>query len=115
MPTLRASDDLGSVVTARVCDFRGAALKDRHSAHFSHAVGLNTSGLGIRTNPRVRTVWFVGAMGLLDDAIREHLELKRLRGADPGDVAREEQAALGPVRRGDETVPDDRQGEEAAE
>jgi hypothetical protein len=29
-------------------------------------------------------------MGLLDDAIREHLELKRLHGADPGAVAREE-------------------------
>jgi hypothetical protein len=41
-------------------------------------------------------------MGLLDDAIREHLELKRLRGADPGDVAREEDAALGPVPRRDE-------------
>jgi hypothetical protein len=41
-------------------------------------------------------------MGLLDDAIREHLELKRLRGADPGVVAREEQDALGPVpHRGD--------------
>jgi hypothetical protein len=38
-------------------------------------------------------------MGLLDDAIREHLELKRLRGADPGDVAREEHDALGPVPR----------------
>lgn len=38
-------------------------------------------------------------MGLLDDAIREHLELKRLRGADPGDVARSEQEALGPVER----------------
>jgi hypothetical protein len=37
-------------------------------------------------------------MGLLDDAIREHMELKRLRGADPGEVAREEQDALGPVR-----------------
>lgn len=36
---------------------------------------------------------------MLDDAIREHLEIKRLRGADPGDVAREEQDALGPVRR----------------
>ena len=43
-------------------------------------------------------------MGLLDDAIREHLELKRLGGADPGDVAREEHNALGPVRRGDETT-----------
>jgi hypothetical protein len=39
-------------------------------------------------------------MGLLDDAIREHLELKRLRGADPGDVARAEQDALGAVRGG---------------
>lgn len=37
-------------------------------------------------------------MGLLDDAIREHLELKRLRGADPGEVARAENDALGPVR-----------------
>ncbi len=36
-------------------------------------------------------------MGLLDDAIREHMELKRLRGADPSVVAREEQDALGPV------------------
>ena len=45
-------------------------------------------------------------MGLLDDAIREHLELKRLRGADPGDVAREEDAALGPVHRQDELEPD---------
>ena len=35
-------------------------------------------------------------MGLLDDAIREHLELKRLRGADPGLVAREEHEAFGP-------------------
>jgi hypothetical protein len=33
-------------------------------------------------------------MGLLDEAIREHLELKRLRGADPGEVAREEREAL---------------------
>lgn len=45
-------------------------------------------------------------MGLLDDAIREHLELKRLRGADPSDVAREEDAALGPVHRRDEPDPD---------
>ena len=27
-------------------------------------------------------------MGLLDDAIREHLELKRRRGANPDEVAR---------------------------
>jgi hypothetical protein len=33
-------------------------------------------------------------MGLLDDAIREHLELKRRRGADPSEVAREQQEVL---------------------
>jgi len=55
-----------------------------------------------------------GAMGLLDDAIREHLELKRLRGADPGDVAREERDALGGVGRGGEAQdggPDGGEGE----
>ncbi|GAC1437118.1 MAG: hypothetical protein NVSMB51_10090 [Solirubrobacteraceae bacterium] len=40
-------------------------------------------------------------MGLLDDAIREHLELRRRLGADPGEVARMEQEALGPVVRGE--------------
>src|SRR6201988_4978000 len=39
-------------------------------------------------------------MGLLDDAIREHLDLKRRRGADPTEVERLEREALGPVRRG---------------
>lgn len=53
-------------------------------------------------------------MGLLDDAIREHLELKRLRGADPGDVAREEQVALGPAHRDGESEPD-RSGEDNTE
>jgi hypothetical protein len=33
-------------------------------------------------------------MGMLDEAIREHLELKRRRGADPTEVAREEREAL---------------------
>jgi hypothetical protein len=36
-------------------------------------------------------------MGLLDEAIRDHLELKRLRGADPGEIAHQERAALDPV------------------
>jgi hypothetical protein len=44
-------------------------------------------------------------MGLLDDAIREHLELKRLRGADPDMVSREESEAFGSVRGG--AVDDD--------
>ncbi|HEV3319930.1 MAG TPA: hypothetical protein VG053_09445 [Solirubrobacteraceae bacterium] len=42
-------------------------------------------------------------MGLLDNAIREHLELKRLRGADPGLVSREENEAFGPVKDGEPT------------
>lgn len=38
-------------------------------------------------------------MGLLDDAIKDHLELKRRHGADPTEVARIEHEALGPARR----------------
>jgi hypothetical protein len=38
-------------------------------------------------------------MGVLDDAIRDHLDLKRRRGADPAEVERAEREALGPVRR----------------
>jgi len=41
---------------------------------------------------------------LLDDAIREHLELKRRRGADPGEIAHQERDALKPVF--DEEDPD---------
>jgi hypothetical protein len=47
-------------------------------------------------------------MGLLDEAIRDHLELKRRRGADPGEIARQEREALGPARRA-ETVPPEEQ------
>jgi hypothetical protein len=46
-------------------------------------------------------------MGLLDDAIREHLDLKRRRGADPTEIERAEREALGPVRRGPETGGED--------
>jgi hypothetical protein len=45
-------------------------------------------------------------MGLLDDAIREHMELKRLRGADPTVIAQQEHDALGPVLR-EEDVEED--------
>jgi hypothetical protein len=41
-------------------------------------------------------------MGLLDDAIREHLELKRRHGADPGALAKLEREAFGPIKRGAE-------------
>src|ERR1700734_871754 len=46
-------------------------------------------------------------MGFLDDAIREHLDLKRRRGADPTEIERAEREALGPVRRGPEVGGDD--------
>jgi hypothetical protein len=45
-------------------------------------------------------------MGLLDEAIREHLELKRRAGADASEVARQEREALGPVVRGDPLTAD---------
>jgi hypothetical protein len=45
-------------------------------------------------------------MGLLDDAIREHLELKRSRGADPNEVARQENEALGAARRAEFARPE---------
>jgi hypothetical protein len=38
-------------------------------------------------------------MGLLDDAIREHLDLKRRSGGDPAEIERLEREALGRVRR----------------
>lgn len=47
-------------------------------------------------------------MGILDEAIREHLELKRRRGADPTEVERLEREALGPARR---IQPDSAAGE----
>ena len=46
-------------------------------------------------------------MGVLDDAIRDHLDLQRRRGADPAEVERAEREALGPVRRGPEPVADE--------
>jgi len=44
-------------------------------------------------------------MGLLDDAIREHLELKRRHGADPDEVTRQEREALGAPVRGEFAKP----------
>jgi hypothetical protein len=48
-------------------------------------------------------------MGLLDDAIREHLELKRRHGANPSEIADLEREAFGPGRRAPEPleVPDE--------
>ena len=44
-------------------------------------------------------------MGVLDDAIREHLDLKRRHGAGEDEVRRQEEEALGPARR--EVAPAD--------
>jgi hypothetical protein len=38
-------------------------------------------------------------MGILDDAIRQHLELKRQHGASEEELQRQEEEALGPARR----------------
>src|SRR5215218_11455949 len=46
-------------------------------------------------------------MGLLDDAIREHLELKRRHGADPDEISRQEREALGAPVRGEFAKPGD--------
>jgi hypothetical protein len=53
-------------------------------------------------------------MGLLDDAIREHLDLQRRRGADPTEVERAEREALGPVRRAPEAAVEAESNPEAA-
>jgi hypothetical protein len=52
-------------------------------------------------------------MGLLDEAIRDHLELKRRHGADPAEVAREQHEVLDPAP--DRAPPDalDQSGEDA--
>jgi hypothetical protein len=50
-------------------------------------------------------------MGLLDDAIREHLELKRRHGGDASEIARQEREALGAPRSAAEAA----QGSAAAE
>ena len=44
-------------------------------------------------------------MGLLDDAIREHLELKRQHGADESELKRLEDEAFGPPGRPEEPDP----------
>jgi len=52
-------------------------------------------------------------MGLLDDAIREHLELKRKHGADPSEVERQEREALGSPRQAEfAPATEERTGEE---
>ena len=57
-------------------------------------------------------------MGLLDDAIRQHLDLKRQHGADESEVRRKENEALGPARRegpAGETAPEQAPLEEHAD
>jgi hypothetical protein len=46
-------------------------------------------------------------MGVLDDAIREHLELKRKHGVPEEEVERQQEEALGPARREVAQQPED--------
>lgn len=51
-------------------------------------------------------------MGVLDEAIRQHLELKRRRGADASEIKREEDEALGAVVRARRAGPDQADGDQ---
>src|SRR3954447_15218628 len=51
-------------------------------------------------------------MGVLEDAIREHIELRRRHGAAEDDLRDQEAEALGPARREDEPEP---QADDAAD
>jgi hypothetical protein len=54
-------------------------------------------------------------MGLLDDAIREHLQLKRQHGADPNEIERQEREALGAPRQAEfAATPEEGDGEPSA-
>jgi hypothetical protein len=71
------------------------------------ATVMRTSVMG---RPWTGEVSFWDAMGLLDDAIRQHLEFKRLRGANPSEIAREERDALGYGYHDQDTAPPARLG-----
>src|SRR4051794_4007631 len=63
-----------------------------------------TAGRARRRGRRRAEVRWAGtlscpAMGVLEGASREHLELKRAHGASAEEVTREEHEALGPARR----------------
>jgi hypothetical protein len=52
-------------------------------------------------------------MGVLDDAIREHLDLKRRHGAEEDELRRQEEEALGPARREVAAPADAEDGDQA--
>jgi hypothetical protein len=81
----RTGDLLGAIQALSQLSYSPLSASRRSGARQQSLVG---------EQERAGAVWFAGAMGLLDDAIRDHLELKRLRGADPGEVAREQHEAL---------------------
>jgi hypothetical protein len=60
------------------------------------AIAIRATGRGRAEGPAGASI-VADVMGVLDEAIREHLELRRRRGADPGAVAREENEVLGPA------------------
>src|SRR5947207_8533796 len=51
-------------------------------------------------------------MGVLEDAIREHLELKRRHGASDEELVRKEEEALGPARREFEATAEEQGSDE---
>ena len=97
--TLRITASLGVAASSEgVKD--ATDRRRRRGAVRGQADGQEQDRQGVPANrerdPDPSSLW---AMGLLDDAIREHLDLKRRRGADPAEIERAERDALGPVRR----------------
>lgn len=101
-----------------------ASIAGGKDAAIGEADGAPYEAKRVRKNRLVKAwapatnVWGAGyalSMGLLDDAIREHLDLKRRRGADPTEIERAEREALGPVRRSPELSEDDLPHHEVAD
>ena len=103
---LRVTASLG--VAASTTGDKEALIADADGALTKRSEAARTGPSALRREPRtLRGRGRLKRMGLLDDAIREHLDLKRRRGADPTEIERAEREALGPVRRGPEAGGDD--------
>ena len=95
----RTPDLLGAIQALSQLSYSPARARERvRSPEFSwpaEAHGRPDRRCAVGSAKRL-AVWSMVLlrMGLLDDAIRDHLELKRRRGADPAEVAREQREAL---------------------
>ena len=111
---LRITASLG--VAATTDGAKDALIADADAALYdAKRQGKNRTMRAAGSRQRVPARVSLCVMGLLDDAIREHLDLKRRRGADPTEVDQLEREALGPVRRGTQVQEQTLQEEERFE